>query len=512
MQSSAAKIPRSSFTSRRVVGHEPAGTQVRLILEDGTSVTVSRFLGSFIKVSDRIEFDPMAPDGPVEEVLTTQNNDHRQSSLYLAPLTYVTQPKLDRRDEYFLRADVSEGRLGIKQLILPNGAVRDYFYFGNRRRPGFEEQTLYELLRVNSQTKTAGLRLALKIRRLELEAASSPRDQVQAVERAFNLLARPDLKSCYDALLLDRDAPALFPFGGIGSILVTGELSAARDTFFVRRIVSFLPVQRERRFRALLRRVEFFDGYAIYRDSRRKVEMILDPILLPVPFDPTWNQWRHLVGTKFGVEATFVRSGKYEFRAGEWHLRTWETGLPSRINVSLPADASADVSSAQQMHHRLGQFFDQIEEIRIRLSREPIERLDLTRTCDQLGMPSGFDVAQICWRADYERFYYDQLLKRCRKMFLFRDEFIFELENAMVVEIPQQGHATYVFSRPPNLDGWTRDYARAAREDIRNNRQNVAEKLGFVGRVNHGQDPRRWLRELRQRIGESADYCLAMDV
>jgi hypothetical protein len=216
---------------------------------------------------------------------------------------------------------------------------------------------------------------------------------MRAVERAFNLLARPDLRSCYDALLRDSEAPALFPYGGFGSILVAGDLSVDGETFFARRILSFLPERRERRFRAPLRQVELFNGYAIYRDSRRKLEMILDPILLPVPFDPTWNQWRHLVGVKFGVEATFVRSGKYEFRGGEWRLRVWETALPSRAKVTVPVDAAVTLAGARQTFHRFGQFYDQVERIRLRLEREPLERAALIRICDGLGLPHDFDIA-----------------------------------------------------------------------------------------------------------------------
>ena len=93
-------------------------------------------------------------------------------------------------------------------------------------------------------------------------------------------------------------------------------------------------------------------------------------------------------------------------------------------------------------------------------------------------------------------------------MFLFRDEYIFEMERATVVEVPQQGHATYVFSRPVNLDQWVRGYARTVKDDIRQNRGNVAEQLGFLGRVMHGRNPRTWLRELRSRIGEPVDYSL----
>jgi hypothetical protein len=293
--------------SQRVAQLRPDGSAVQCVLSDGRSVTLSRFLASFIRVSDQIEFGPAAA-GPARELRVVQSTTRRSRELYFAPIGYVTQPKPDKRDEYFVRAEVTDSRLGIGHVYLPNQAVRDYFYFGHRRRAGCEEQTLYDLLRVAPTATSVDLRLALKVRFLELQTEAAPKDQVQAVERAFNLLALPDLRSCYQALLRDPEAPALFPYGGFGALLATGALSTDRKTFFARKILSFLPDRRERRFRAPLRKVEFYDGYAVYRDNRRKAEVILDPISLPLAFDPAWNQWRHLVNTKFGLEATFVRS------------------------------------------------------------------------------------------------------------------------------------------------------------------------------------------------------------
>src|ERR1019366_7742435 len=344
-------------------------------------------------------------------------------------------------------------------------------------------QTLYDLLRTVPSAGPVDLRLALKVRRLELQTDAASKDQLQAIERAFNLLARPDLRSCYQTLLRDPDAPALFPYGGFGALLVAGELSPDRETFFAKKILSFLPDRREWRFRAPLRKVEFFDGHAVYRDSRRKAEVVLDQISVPLAFDPTWNQWRHLISTKFGVEATFVKSGKYLFRNGEWCLVHWETALPSRLKITLPGDTQEALANARTTYHRFGKF----------------------------RIPPDFDIAQISWKPDYDSFYYNQLRKRTRKLFLFRDEYTFELEHATVVEVPQQGHATYVFSRPPNLDQWVRAYAGAAKDDIRQNRGNAAEQLGFLGRVMHGRNPRNWVRDLRAKIGEPVDYSLAVD-
>ena len=191
-------------------------------------------------------------------------------------------------------------------------------------------------------------------------------------------------------------------------------------------------------------------------------------------------------------------------------LVNWETALPSRLKITLPADTQEVLANARKTYHRFGKFFDAIQKIRFRLEREPLERTELDLICGELRIPADFDIAQISWKPDYDSFYYNQLRKRTRKMFLFRDEYIFELERATVVEVPQQGHATYVFSRPPNLDQWVRAYA-SAKDDIRQNRGNAAEQLGFLGRVMHGRNPRNWVRDLRAKIGEPVDYSLAVE-
>jgi hypothetical protein len=48
------------------------------------------------------------------------------------------------------------------------------------------------------------------------------------------------------------------------------------------------------------------------------------------------------------------------------------------------------------------------------------------------------------------------------------------------------------------------------KDDIRRNRNNSAERLGFLGRVIHGTNPRAWLKEVRQRIGERIDFASTM--
>jgi hypothetical protein len=139
-----------------------------------------------------------------------------------------------------------------------------------------------------------------------------------------------------------------------------------------------------------------------------------------------------------------------------------------------------------------------------------MERRDLQRICWDLGIPGDFDIAEINWRPDYDHFFYRQLCRRARSLYLFRDEYIFALETAAVVETPQLGHATYVFSKPRSMEAFLAAYIRTTKEEIRNNSGNIAETLGFLGRVIHGASPRAWLAELKAKIGERADYATAL--
>jgi hypothetical protein len=224
-------------------------------------------------------------------------------------------------------------------------------------------------------------------------------------------------------------------------------------------------------------------------------------------WDRTWNQWKHLLGTKIEVEGTFVRSGKYRKRRGEWELVTWETALPSRLEVKLPSDFQQQLEMARTTYHRFGQYSRALDQIRLRLEHRAVERAELEQMCSELRIPGDFDQAQISWRPDYDPFFYRQLSRRARRIYLFREEYIFDVEKAVVVETPQLGHATYVFAKPRSMDSFLVLYTKISKDDIRRNRNNVAERLGFLGRVIHGTNPRAWLKEVRQRLGEEIDFA-----
>ncbi len=477
------------------------------VLANRAKVQLPHFFAAHVAAGDEIAF-PIPEDQAkgAEIYVRKRATSTTEAYLYLAPIGYVTQPKRDKLNRLFVSAEVQHGGLGISAVYLPCHLLREYFYC-LPQPDGARRATFYELLGVSPSAPPAEMRVAYKLRRLELESADSRRSDVVALERAFNILAQPELRACYDALLLDAEAPAVFPYGGFGSLLVSGERSRDGASFFARRILAFRPDSRRRRFHLPLRKCDFYEGHALCRDVMRRLEFWIDPAVVPLVWDATWNRWKHLLGLKMEVEGTFVEGGRYRNRRGEWELVRWEAGLPSRLRVRLPADAAEQIAHAQNTYQRFGQYSRALDQIRLLLEHRAVEKAELERICGGLKIPADFDIAQISWRPDYDAFFYRQLSRRARRVYLFRGEYIFDLEKAVVVETPHLGHATYLFTQPRNMESFLHRYTRASKEDIRRNQDNVGERLGFLKRVIHGSNPRAWLKELRQHLGERVDFA-----
>ncbi|MGD0324200.1 MAG: hypothetical protein ABSD45_10745 [Terriglobia bacterium] len=507
----AASAVAKVILSRVVSETNREGEKTVCHFNDDGSVLLSNFLAAFIRPGDEITL-PLTIDSAgagTEIYIRTVSSSVRSRDLYQAPISYAAQPKANRCEQLYVRSEVPTSRLGVSSIYLPCDVVRDYFYVATRRQPWEHQKSFYDVLRITPTSSLAELRVAFKLRQLELRAAGTSNRDSATLERALNILAQPELRACYDSLLKDSSAPVLFPYGGFGSILVAGDRSRDGQTFFATQILSFQPEHRERRFHAPLRNFDFYNDRAIYRDVRRKLEVTLDQSAMPMRWDSTWNPWRHLLGAKVELQGTFVQMGKYRHRNGQWNLVKWETALPSRIHVKVPANITEQIETARRSYHRFGEFSNALGQIRARIEREPLEREQLRSLCWDLGIPSDFDIVQISWKPDYDSFFYQQLCRRARLLYLFRDEYILDLPRVIAVETPQLGHATYLFSKPQSIEAFLAAYVATTKEAIRQNRANVAERLGFLGRVVHGPNPRIWLRTLTARLGEAADHAEA---
>lgn len=488
---------------RKVIKTNPKGAKAECFFADNTSILLANFLASFVRPGDELLF-PLHPEAgdANTEIYVRHNPDQRRNDVFHGEIEYATQPQKDKRGNLFVSAEVPGPRLGISAINLRCEALRDYFYVGNRRRTWDQQASFYELLRVSPKASPTELRLAFKLRTLELHAAHAPIGDLRALERAFNIIAHPELRACYDTLLNDPSSPAVFPYGGFGSLFVAGDRTRDGSTFYASRILSFLPERTFRHFQVPLRKIEFYRDHAVYRDSRRKLEIFFDQASLPLLWDSSWNLWKHLLGAKTDIKGPFIQSGKYQHRAAAWHLVQRQTALPSRIEVALPANIAEQITEARQTHHLFGQFAEAVDQVRTLIEAAPVEKADLQKLCAKLGIPGNFDVALMTWRPEYDTFYYKQLSKRARCVYLFRSEYIFDCESAVLVETPQLGHATYLFSKPASMRDFLAIYSRAAHKEILQNRGNIAEKLGFLGRLIHGHNPQAWIEELRTRLSE----------
>src|SRR5271165_2762470 len=451
----ASSSPSIPVYRERVVSIQRQSDSAACVFPNQTKLLLSRILAPYVAIGDEITFPIPAPDAAGPEILVTKNAAAGPNRyIYQAPIGYVSQPKQDKRNQHFVSAEVQPKNLGIATIVLQCQVLREYFYRLPRTADRVDHPTLYEVLRISTSASPSELRVAFKLRDLELRAAGVQHRERVALERAFNIVGQPELRACYDALLTDPEAPTVFPYGGFGSLLVSGERSRDGETFFVRRILAFSPDLRRRRFHVRLRNCDFYDDRARCRDVRRKLELWLDPAALHALWDRTWNQWKHLLGAKIEIEGTFVQSGKYRKRRGEWELVTWETALPSRLEVKLPADLQQQLDTACTTYHRFGQYSRALDQIRLRLEHRAVERAELERMCAELRLPGDFDVAQISWRPDYDPFSYRQLSRRARRIYLFRD-----------------GHATYVFAKPRIMDTFLALYTKVTKDGNRRNRK-----------------------------------------
>jgi hypothetical protein len=152
----------------------------------------------------------------------------RRADIYNARISYAAVPKPDRRSELFVRVQVVEGQSGIETIHIPCAAIRDYFFAANRRAPWQIQTSFYYLLHLPTDVPFKELRLGYRVRRMELLKQKASANELATIERAYNILADPDLRALHDALRKGPTIPVPFPYAGFGSLLVQGERPPGR--------------------------------------------------------------------------------------------------------------------------------------------------------------------------------------------------------------------------------------------------------------------------------------------
>ncbi|HRJ17397.1 MAG TPA: hypothetical protein PLF84_00070 [Bryobacteraceae bacterium] len=461
------------------------------------------FVRRFVRSGDRCFKLGESNDSPV----LVRSDERRRGDLLHARLLLVNRPKEGAASApWFVRAHLNDGS-ALRSIVVEGEALVRYFY---RSRLGRSE-TLYSTLGVNPDCPPSSLRFAWRMRTAETAVAEDEALR-RGCEKAFNILANPDLRACYDSFLADDMAMLPFPYGGEGDILVAGDLSKDGSTFFARAILSYKPTTSRKRLKIRLRSFEFLPDRLGFLESRRKLEVWLDSGLLNgFRWDTSWNNWKHWLRSAIELDATFVNSARYRYGKGEWQVRSWWTALPSRIALTVTERLETDVERARGVHELLGRYSEFVHRVREQAKRQPLDASDVQSWLDQLGAAPDLRPEYLCWKPDYEEYYFAQLRKRAVAWLLFREEFLFVLQGAIISEIPMPGHATYVFALPSDRENFLRLYERTSRNEIRQNAGNVASELGFVGRVVRGRKRKRWLTEVLKLAGEQVNLLDAVD-
>src|SRR5665811_1027585 len=226
---------RSPICRERVAKLQLQGDPAACVFANQTKLLFPRFLARSVAVGDEITFPIPGPDAVGPEILVTKNAASGPiRCFYQAPIGYVTQPKQDKRNQHYVSAEVQRGRLGIGKIFLPCEVLREYFYRLPRKADSVDHPTLYEVLRIPASASPSELRVAFKLRDLELRTAGGQHRERVALERAFNIVGHPELRACYDTLLADPEAPDVLPYGGFGALIVAGEPSRDGETLFAR--------------------------------------------------------------------------------------------------------------------------------------------------------------------------------------------------------------------------------------------------------------------------------------
>lgn len=467
----------------------------------GLPLLLSRYLGP----GDSVE--RLAPEGALFLVWRSRMPADEKELLFVE-IGPVSEPTRSRQTgDYFLCADLP-GSTRPARLVFRPESVRSYFFhLGDETGP-----SLYELLGADADASPAQLRLAWRLCQLSSHLSPVDTRSCRQAEKAFNLLAHPSLRACYDKMRRDEQHPPLFPYGGFGLIVAAGRLNATGDAFFANRILAYQPETTQDRMRFLLRSAEFLPEHILLRDTRRGWKIWLDRGLVEnLRWDVTWNRWKCWLRSQIEVEATFVKSGERTSSDGSVPPRACWTALPARTSVSLPADLVRDIQQAQALHALLGQNADLLVKARAEIERQPVEYRTVQDWIGRFSKSADLKPEHMTWRPDYDRAFFEPLKKRAKTWFLFRDEYLFVLASILVAEIPQPSHAAYVFRIPEDLDTFLRRYAAVSRDDIRRNRGNVGAELGFVGRVVHGTRKERWLADILKHQKGIADTSAPME-
>jgi hypothetical protein len=482
-----------------VVAAIPTDEGLRCQLRDRRVIAFGPEWRGQISVTDRLH---VAQDVTVADRLTPLYLERSgRLDLTQIPITAAAPPKRDRHGRGFVMLETTAAQHGISRVLVTAARIRDYFFAPDRSAPWAQQPSWFEVLGVRKNGTPAEIRLAYRMRMLELKmkGSESNRSSQAQLARGLQILLDPDLRRDYLLLLEDPDVSVAFPPWNVGCLRALGQKKS--DLFIVGDFVSFFPRTEERSVRLGLRRFRFEGPEAVYGDSRKRILIRFDSSVLPMQWKNEWNTWAHLALGSVTVKAMFWQQTRFRRTETGFQPRIWSQPFQSTLAVQNPSSVAPRFETARAFWEHFHPHADIVALLRARLEHEPIEAQQAAEWCHAHGVRPPIEARWVNWEPDYEECFYRELAARARAVYLFRNEYLFVFDQTVVSEIPQAGHASYIFHPNTSLDAFLRSYAQTTRHAIRTEPKNARTTLGYAGRIPHLRKFSVWIEKIARTFG-----------
>jgi hypothetical protein len=210
MENSASSSGGSPAESR-VIEIRPEQSKLICVVSDGREIAISRLVGSNVRIGDEILVSASNGSETTDIEIYVRKPSLQRADVCQIKAGYAALPKQDRRGELLVRVQVVAGELGINTVQIPCHVIRDYFYSANRSASWSSKPSFYYLLHLPEDVTSKELRLGYRIRRIELRKENASKADLATIERAYNMLADPELRAVYNELRRDPTIPVPFP-------------------------------------------------------------------------------------------------------------------------------------------------------------------------------------------------------------------------------------------------------------------------------------------------------------
>ncbi len=479
-----------------MVAVKPTEEGVSCELRDGQVVSFSPDWRKQISVTNRL----YVAEGVTTIDRTTAVHVERDGRPDLAqiPTIAASRPKQNRNGRGFVMLDASGAQHGIEKVLVTTRQIRDYFFAPDRSLHWAEQPSWFDILRVRETSTPAEIRLAYRVRTLELKASSSQTTGLTQAQlaRGLQMLTDPELRRDYLALRKEANHDVSFPPWTIGCLLASGEKRGS--LFIVHDLLRFVPHTEEKSVQMALRRFRFEGPVAVFRDARKRVLIRFDNVVLPLHWTEEWNTWAHLTLGSAKLKAIFWQQTRFRRTEAGFQATTWSQPVVSTLAIEDPAAWAGRFEAAHAFWRHFYPHAEVVALLRARIEQEPVEAGEAARWCLSRGVRAPVDARLINWEPDYEESYYRELRIRAKAFYLFRNEYLFLFDSTIVSEIPRAGHASYIFHPPNSLEAFLRQYARATRHAIRSEPALAQTTLGYGGRIPHLKETAAWIAKIEQ--------------